>query len=798
MIVTLNWLNEYVDLNGLTPEQIVEAFTLSGFEIESYTNLAKGLDFVVVGRVDKIVKHPNADKLLICTIFDGEKHNQIITHATNMKVGDLVPVALTGADLPNGVKIKPTNMRGVDSCGMMCAGEELGINNSVYAGAETDGIMILNPSDCTVGEPIAKVLGFDDVVYDVKVLANRPDCQSVIGLAKELACATNRPFKGLNLNYTAKAEDLPLTVESRTENCPYIIAQVVRNIKISSSPKWLQNRLKAVGLRPLNNIIDITNYVLWETGQPMHAYDYAQIAGSKIIARQAEEGESITVLNGTTYKLKSQNMVIANESKAMGLAGIMGGEKFSISNSTKDIVLESATFKKENIRRTSRGIGLRTDASGRYERGVEPVSCETGLQRALALIEQLQIGETANKVHRSDIKKELKATFENRTIEVDYSRILTWLGVTIPENEAIAILNRLDIKTRMKGNTMICEIPPIRSDIENFSDIAEEIIRYWGLHKLPVKFNEDSKSITGGYEKSIALSNQLKEYMLLSGANEVQTFSLSAIADLDKMEVSKEDSLYKKLVYIKNPLNASTAVLRTQMFSSLLGAVKHNVNHKNTDFALFEVGKIFFNINIDVLPEEREILSYVTIEKNMDFFSVKSIVEMLAQRLGLTFSYQPTKLPYLHPNISADIILGNQKIGIIGKVHPRVATNFEINNDMYYFKLDLGLIPEKKVKKIKPLAKYPSSVRDLAIVVKRDIAVGTIIDQIKRSAGTLCESVDFFDVYTGEQVKADEKSVAVRLTFRKQDGTLTQDEINEQVNNVLLQLKVKFNAKLRE
>jgi len=797
MIVTLNWLNEYVDLSGLTPEQIADTFTFCGFEIESYTNLAKGLDCVVVGRVDKIEKHPNADKLLICSIFDGEKHNQIITHATNMKVGDLVPVALSGADLPNGVKIKPTNMRGVDSCGMMCAGEELGITNSVYAGAETDGIMVLNPSDCTVGEPIAKVFGLDDVVYDVKVLSNRPDCQSIIGLAKELACATNRPFKNLETNYSATAEDLPLTVDNKTENCPYIITQVVRNIKISSSPKWLQNRLKAVGLRPLNNIIDITNYVLWETGQPLHAYDYAQIAGHKIVARQAEDGESVTVLNGTTYKLKSQNMVIANDKQAMGLAGVMGGESFSISNKTKDIVIESATFKKENIRRTSRGIGLRTDASGRYERGVEPISCEIGLKRALNLIEQLNVGEITNKTTRSVLKKEAKS-FDNKIIEVDYSRILSWLGVTIPEKDAIAILNKLDIKSHMKGNLLVCEVPPIRSDIENFSDIAEEIIRYWGLSKLPIKFNEDTKTLSGGYERSISLGNQLKEYMLLSGAYEIQTFSLSAIADLDKLEVSKDDELYTRLVYIQNPLNASTAVLRTQMISSLLGAVRHNLNHKNTDFALFEIGKIFLNITLDTLPEEREILSYVTIEKEANFFTVKSIVEMLSQRLGLTFFYEPTKISYLHPNISANILLGNQKIGIIGKVHPRSASNFEINSDMYYFELNLGLIPEKKIKKIKPLAKYPSSTRDLAIVVKKEITVGAIIDQIKRSAGALCESVDFFDVYTGEQVKAEEKSVAVRLTFRKQDGTLTQDEINEQVNNVLLQLKVKFNAKLRE
>jgi len=798
MIVTLNWLKDYVNLDGLTPEQIADAFTFSGFEIESYSNLAKGLDFVVVGRVDKIEKHPNADKLLICSIFDGDKHNQIITHATNIKEGDLVPVALSGADLPNGVKIKPTNMRGIDSCGMMCAGEELGIDNSVYAGAETDGIMILSPSDCTVGEPMAKVLGLNDVVYDVNVLANRPDCQSVIGLAKELACAVNKPFKAPEINYTNKAEDLQLIVDSKTENCPYIVAQVVRNIKIDNSPKWLQDRLRAVGIRPLNNIIDITNYVLWETGQPLHAYDYAQIKGGEIIARQAKDGESITVLNGETYKLTSQNMVIANSAQPMGLAGIMGGEKFSISNNTMDIVIESATFKRENIRRTSRSIGLRTDASGRYERGVEPISCEIGLKRALNLIEKLKIGDVTNKNHNA-IASDLKnINFNNKKIEVDYNRILSWLGIDIPSDQAIKILEKLDIKSHMKGNTLVCEVPAIRSDIENFSDIAEEIIRYWGLNKLPEKLSDDTRALTGNYDKFTTMSNNLKECMLFSGANEVKTYSLTNMADLEKLEINKEDELYSKIVSIRNPLSSSTAVMRTQMIASLLGAVKYNLNHKNTDFALFEIGKTFFNITNDVIPEEKQILSYITIEKDVDFFSVKSVVEMLAQKLGLTFSYEPTKISYLHPNISADIILGNQKIGIIGKIHPRIANNFEINGDVYYFEINMDLLPEKKLKKVKPLAKYPSSTRDLAIVVKENIPVGDIIQQIKRSAGSLCESVEFFDVYTGEQVQTGEKSVAVRLIFRKVDGTLTQEEINEQVKNILIKLQVKFDAKLRE
>ncbi len=798
MIVTLNWLKEYVDLAGLTPQQIADAFTFSGWEVENYTNLAENLNFVVVGRIDKIEKHPNADKLLVCSIFDGKKHNQIITHATNMKEGDFVPVALDGAQLANGLSIKTTNMRGVDSCGMMCAGEELGIDDSVYTGAETDGIMILDSNTCTVGQSMAEVLGLDDVVYDIKVLANRPDCQSVVGLAKELACALNRPFKSPNLNYTISGEDLAFKVESETEDCPYILGQVVRDVKIEPSPKWLQNRLRTIGLRPINNIVDISNYVLWETGQPLHIYDYEQIQGNKLVVRQAKDKEEIELLNEKKYELNAQNIVIANSEKAMGLAGIMGGASFSVLDTTKDIVIESATFKKEVVRKTARSLGLRTDASGRYEKGVEPISCEIGLNRALHLIEKLKIGKITGTVHKnSDIQ------FKNKVVEVNYKRILEWLGLDIPLNESINILSKLDIKTKIKQDVLACEIPLIRSDIENFSDIAEEIIRYWGLDKLPTSFNLQTQSITGGYEKSIARNNGVKDLMLVSGANEIKTYTFINIEDLQKLEVNEKDDLYTKIVHIRNPLNASTATMRTQMLSSMLGAVKYNLNHKNSEFALFEIGKIFCDknslnqTNSNILPEERDILSYITIEKNMDFFDVKSIVEMLAEKLGLRFSYKLSKIQYLHPNICAEIFLGITKVGSIGKVHPQVLNNFDIQGELYYFELDIGLLPDKKVKKVKPLAKYPSSTRDLSIVVKADVLAGEVVEQIKQSAGILCEQVEFLDIYQGQQIGEDEKSISVRLVFRKQDNTLTQDEINTQVDKVLSQLKIKFNAKLR-
>lgn len=803
MIVTKKWLNDFVDLKNITTKQIEEAFTFSGFEVEEIKDLSEKLNFVVVGEIKEITKHPNADKLLVCQISDGKTIHQIITHATNMKVNDYVPMALEGADLTNGVKIKKADMRGIPSCGMMCAGEELGIDNSVYPGAETDGIMILNKKDCYVGENMAEVLGMDDVVFDIKVLANRPDCQSVMGLAKELACSLKLKFKMPNLKYktneTKVNEQLKIAIDNKTENCEYFRANIIENIKLEKSPKWMQQRLLSVGLRPINNIVDITNYVLWEMGQPLHAYDYSQIAGEKIIIRQASSGEKITLLNEQELTLSENNMVIANAKNAMGLAGVMGGKDYSINQNTQNIVLESATFKKENIRKTSRGFGLRSDASARYERGVECVSCDLGAERALALIDELNVGVIDKLTYLSN-----SIETKPKVLTVSYNRILRWLGVDIPVDEAINILNNLDIKTTYKDDNLICEVPAIRADIKHFADIAEEIIRYYGFDTMKSSSNTNTKTIAGGYEKIVEQENFLKNVMLSSGANEIRTYTWHSPNELEKLNIDKNSELYLKQVKIKNPLNVSVSTLRTQMLSSVLGAVKFNLNHKNSEFSLFEIGKVFFNKNENALPEEREFLSFAISSKKADFFDVKKIVEMIASRLDLTFVYEKDLnnknelAKAFHPNICANIVWANKIVGTIGKVHPKVLKNYEISGDVYYFELNINDFPLKKARKIKELAKYPSSQRDLALVVKKELPVGKLLEQVKKSAGVLCESVEFFDVYEGEQLGEDEKSVAIRLVFRKKDGTLTLDEVNKQIDIVLSDVETKLNAKLRE
>ncbi len=800
MIITLKWLKDFVDLEGLSAQQIADAFTFCGFEMETFKDLSEKLQHVVVGQIQKIEKHPNADKLVVCQIFDGQTTHQIITHATNMKEGDFVPVALDGADLANGVKIKPTNMRGVDSCGMMCAGEELGIDNSVYPGAETDGIMIFDLKDCHIGQSVAEVFGMDDVVFDVNVLANRPDCQSVWGLAKELACALKKPCKNLNLDFVCQNDNsLPLNIEVQTENCPYYSVQAIKNIKLQPSPKWMQDRLRSVGIRAINNVVDITNYVLWEVGQPLHAFDYEKIDGQTIVVRQAYEKEKIVLLHDEEFELNGKNMVIANKNRPMALAGVMGGKDCSINPNTTNIVLESATFKKENIRKTSRNFGIRTDSSGRYERGVEEVNCDLGLKRALNLICELGVGQIVCQKHENK-----KPNLEDRTLDVDYSRVLSWLGVDIPIEDAIDILGKLNIKATNHNNILTCKIPPIRSDIENFSDIAEEIIRFWGFDTMPLKVCENTKAISGGYEKSVAYNMFVRNAMIGTGAFEVNTYSFISPEELNNLLLTEDSNLFTKQIKIKNPLGVEMSVMRTQMLSSMLKVLSYNEAHKNVDFSLFEIGKIFFNIDENTIPQEREVLAFVTNCKNADFFYVKSIVMMLSEKLGLSFGFEVDKNKVnpissaFHPNISGNITWANKTVGVIGKIHPQVCKNFDVSQDVYYFELDLSNFPNKKVKKVTQPAKYPSSTRDLAFIVNQDVSVGDIMAEAKKSAGNLCENIEFFDVYQGSQVENGKKSVALRLVFRKKDGTLTQEEVNVQVEKVLKYMQEKLDAKLRE
>ena len=793
MIITYKWLSDFVDILDLSPYEVADKFTMIGYEVDEVKVLSKGMERVVVGQITKLSKHPNAERLQICTIDIAEKKPiQIITAATNVFEGALVPVALDGANLPNGTKIKSTDMRGELSQGMLCSGEELCITNDIYPGAETHGVTIMDPKDCVAGDNIAKVLGLDDVVYDISVLSNRPDCQSVKGLAKELAAVLDRPLKDINFKYRATSLMSPLSLEIETDNCTFYLACVVRDVVLGPSPQWLQQRLRLVGLRPINNIIDITNYVLWELGQPMHAFDYNKIANETICVRMAKNGEKIEALNGETYTLNDQMMVIADAKKPIGIAGIMGGKTFSISDNTTDVVFESAVFNRANIRKTSRALGLRSDASARYERGVEPVSAVAGLDRALALIQELKIGKINNQIISNTAFQS-----KGKSISFPLAFVSKLLGVTIPEVDIVRILGNLGIVTTIKSGKVTCLIPTIRTDITGPADIVEEIIRLYGYDNIPASTLEHTAVTRGALSPSTVLSRNIIATMLTTGAHQAINYSFTSPAEFDKL-LLPSDSPMRQVMQIANPLSLDYSVMRTSLLGGLLGSTATNFAKKNRDFALFEIGRVFVAPdNHTDLPTELDHLAYITTQTDADFFSTKSILERIALSYNITFNYRQSSLPYLHPNICADVLFGNKTIGHIGKVHPKVLQNYDISADAYYFEIDLGMIPAKKVKKIKQLSKFPSATRDLAVLADLSIPVGDMVNTISRSGGQLLQNVDVFDVYSGAEIPEGQKNVAFKLTFQKMDATLLADEINTAFDKILNDLTTKFNVKLR-
>ena len=792
MIVTLKWLNDFVDLSGLSIQEIADKFINIGFEVEEIIDKSKGMERVKVGRITKLTRHPNADKLQICTIDLGNDETvQILTAATNVFEGALVPAALDGADLPNGVKIKTTNMRGEESQGMLCSGEELCIDDTVYPNALVDGIMILDES-AIPGQQIAEFLGLDDVVFDIKVLANRPDCQSVYGLAKELSAGFERKFKEPELKINNTKCSMPLKIDVETDKCPFYLGCVVKNIKLAPSPKHIQNRLKSVGITPRNNIVDFTNYVLHEFGQPLHAFDYDKIENSNIIVRNAQDKEKIVCLDGETHELNLNIVVIADKKKPIGIAGIMGGKEFSITEDTKNVMIESAIFDRVAIRRGARSLGMRTDASARYERGVETISAVNGMNRILSLISEFNIGEVSE-----NIVSVGKLQNDKRTINLPYAEIEKTLGISIELDEILKILNNLDITTTVRGDSIECIIPLIRVDLERPVDLIEEIIRFYGFDKISYRYCENTSSIAGGMGNLLKVEQNAVQYMMATGAHQVRTYSFRSPTEFDKLMLPDKD-LLRECVKIENPLSLDYSVMRTEMIGSLLDIMALNSSRKNKDVQIFEVGKIFTNEKDkkDNLPIENKILAYLT-SKNVDFFEIKTITEMLAGKFGVTFSYKPIVIPFMHPNICAEIIIGNKNVGFVGKVHPQVTKNFAINHDCFYFEINLNKLPSKKERKVKPLPKFPAAERDLAVVVTEDTPVGNMIEIIKKAGGEILENVELFDIYQGEQVEQGYKSVAVKLMFRHHDRTLTQEEINEGFNKILSRLETTFDAKLR-
>ncbi len=800
MKVTYNWLKEMVDIN-VGPEELAKKLTSAGMEVEEIIYQNKHLHHVVVGKILKIEKHPQADRLVVCQVDIGNGQIvQIITAATNVFEGAVVPVSLEGADLANGIKISKTKMRGVESCGMFCSGEELGVDENYIEGAGVNGILIL-PSDLKAGMPIEDALLLNDVVFDIGITPNRADCMSVVGIAREVCALLGKDMKKINLNYDIDvyAKDTVrdyVNVSVETPNCFRYMTASVNEVKIERSPLWLRARLNAVGIKPINTIVDITNYVLIEFGQPLHAFDQEKIKGKKIVVRQAKEGESLSVLNHNTYELDGDTMVIANEEEPMVIAGVIGGNDSCITDDTTKCIFESAIFDLKSIRVTSRKLGVRTDSSARYEKGVNVASAELGLARALHLVSKLKCGKVARGVIDIASKKNI-----SRNIVGSIKLINDILGVVVPTSEMVRILNSLGIITKAVGDKLECEVPPYREDIENDYDLAEEIIRLYGYDvydKLDYKLFDNANVTEGQHHPRLQLERLYRNMLVEKGFYENISYSLVSGDINQKLLLSEEEN---KIVKIANPISEDISCMRTSLAHSLFLNIAYNLSVGNRQIKIFECGRTYKakSLPVEELPIERNVLALAVCQNGYDFFDMKGVFEsMLAKRECDCDIVRSTK-PYLHPNKSADIMVGGVVIGSFGEVHPTVAKNYDIPAGVIYGELDtqyLASLPEKRYK-AKPISKYPIVDRDIAVVVDENVKVGDLFESIRSACGNLYYDASLFDIYRSATLGEGKKSVAFNIKLSHLEKTLTDEEIEGVMKKVLKSLAYKFGAVLR-
>ena len=793
MKAPLSWLKEYVDID-VSPEELVNKLFSCGFEVEGVEYIGKNIDKIVVCKIVEIEKHPNADKLSVCQVDAGKFGKlQIITAATNIFVGATVPVALDGSTLNNGTKINTGNLRGLPSFGMFCSGEELGITDDWIKGASVNGILIL-PSDMPLGESVKELLEIEDVMFDINVTANRPDCQSIFGIAREVAAVLDKPVKEPDFTYiTSKNVSTKETVKVSVKDgelCPRYISHLVKNVKICESPLWLKRKLFRMGVRSINNIVDITNYVLLELGQPMHAFDLSDI-GEKLIIRRANNGEKIITLDEKEFTLSESNLVICDAEKPVCIAGVMGGLNSEIKSTTANVLFESAFFARDNIRKTARSLGQRTDASSRYEKGVDSYTVCLGMKRALNLISTLKYGEIAADEYDissiSDSEKVINTTFD---------KINGVLGIIVPKDEITDILNRLNFKVQVSGNDISVTVPPYRTDMEDYPDIAEEIIREYGYDKITPTLLKTSAITNGGRNYEQEKAEEFKSLLSGFGFNEIITYSFVSEKDYDLFEIDEEKREFLKII---NPIGEDMSVMRTTLFPSVVKTAAYNMNRKNFEGRLYELAKIY--LPNDNLPNEITNFAFTLFGEEENFFTAKGVVEGILDSFifGKTVKYTPCALKRMHPTRSANVYVDGVLVGYFGQVNPVICEKLDVDKPIYAGEFDYDKLKSLFVEKIAyvSVSKFPQVERDLAIIVEENVACDKIVDCIKRAAGDILESVALFDVYRGEQVGESKKSMAFRLIFQSYEKTLNVEEVDAIISVVLGKLKEELNAELR-
>ena len=796
MNTSLNWIKAYVPGLECTDQEYMDAMTLSGTKVEGYKALDADLDKIVVGQIISVEKHPDADKLVICQVNIGKETIQIVTGAPNVVTGMKVPVVLDGGRVAGGhdgskteggIKIKKGKLRGVESNGMMCSIEELGSSRDFYPDAPENGLYVM-PEDAVVGSDAIEALGLRDTVFEYEITNNRVDCYSILGVAREAAATFNKDFVMPPVKKVGNSEDVNDYVKvdvQATDLCPRYTARLVRNIKLAPSPEWMQRRLAASGIRPINNIVDITNYVMEEYGQPMHAYDYDTLAGGKIIVRRAEEGEEFVTLDGQTRKLDPSILMICDAEKSVGVAGIMGGENSKITDDVKTMLFEAACFDGTNIRLSAKKIGMRTEASGKFEKGLDPNLASEAIDRACQLIEELGAGEVVGGMIDVYPQKNVE-----KRIKFEPDKINKLLGIDISAEEMLGYLKKIELVYNEETNELI--IPTFRQDLECGADIAEEVARFYGYANIPTTL-PSGEATTGKLSFKMRIEGVARDIAEFCGFSQGMTYSFESPKVFDKL-LLPEDSPLRKAIVISNPLGEDFSIMRTTSLNGMLTSLSTNYNRRNKNVKLYELGNIYLpkSLPLTELPDERMQFT-LGFYGDGDFFSMKGVVEEFLEKVGMRNKpeYNPDAgKTFLHPGRQADIVYDGEVIGYLGEVHPDVLDIYSIGEKAYVAVIDMPHIVEKATfdRKYEGIAKFPAVTRDISMVMDKSVLVGTVEDIIEKRGGKLVESYKLFDIYEGSQIKSGFRSVAYSISFRAKDRTLEDKDINPIMENILKDL----------
>lgn len=808
MRASIKWLKDYVEFSQ-APEKLADMMTMAGVPVEAIEDRGQGLAKVVAGRITELTVHPNADKLFVCKVDIGNGTVKIVTGATNLKAGDVVPVALVGAKLAGGMEIQATSFRGVESQGMLCSGDELGMDAKIVPPELRDGIYIL-PADTQPGADALAVLGLDDTVLEFELTPNRADCFSVIGLAREVAALTGgtlkKPMLTLKEEGREKAGDLVSIVIEEPELCPRFAGRVLRDVKIGPSPAWLQRRVQAAGMRPISNVVDVTNFVMMEMGQPMHAYDYNLLSRHSIIVRRARPGERITTLDGAKRELSPDMLVIADAVQAVGIAGVMGGLATEVTGNTRTVLLEAASFNGGSIRRTSKALGLRSEASGRFERGVDTANVVRALDRAAKLLEEMGACTVCPGIVDTYPGVQLP-----RQVTVSPASLNTYLGVDVPAAKMTEILRRLEFDVDAQADKLVVTVPTWRGDVSRPADISEEIARMWGYDNIPATTPFGNMK-PGGQSYTQTIADKAKDVLTGLGFSEIITFSFTHPAVCDKLDLPADSEL-RRAIPVLNPITDDFPQMKTSLMGGVLQTLAANLARKNDDQKIYELGAVYrpASLPLTELPAEPPMLCGALCGKRfdmawnqgreaVDFYDAKGAVEILLEKLGIVgYVVEQGEYTAMHPGKTARFFKDGELIGAVGEVHPKVLDAFGIGRPVYLFELDVAALVRHSqlVGAYRPLPRFPAIARDLAVVLPQAVPAAEVAAAITASGGELLTDVRLFDVYIGGQVADGARSLAFALTFRAADRTLTDEEVDAHFKRIVAHLETALSAKMR-